>query len=856
MKVSLSLAQFYAGDVKLRDLPLAELLEKIGRQLGAVEEVIHWGPRFDGIVVAKVVSCDKHPDADKLSVCRIDDGGAVKEVERGDDGLVQVVCGAPNVRAGLTVAWLPPKTTVPSTLDKDPFVLEVREIRGQKSNGMLASPAELGISDNHDGILEIDQADVGDDLVKPGTPFKKLYGLDDVVIDIENKMFTHRPDCFGVLGVARELAGITGQQYVSPDWYVKPRNLALAKTDKKLQVSNDIPQLVPRFMAQIVENVTVKPSPIWLQACLTRLGVRPINNIVDWSNYYMLLTGQPTHAFDYDKLVKYAGSPTLGPRRARAGEKLALLNGKEITLAAEDIVIATDKQPVALAGIMGGSETEVDETTQTIVIECATFDMYAIRRSSMRHGLFTDAVTRYTKGQSSLQNDRVLTDICYELQKTCGAKPTAALYDVFDENRSDPKSVSVSAEFVNERLGADLSLKEMAALLNNVEFTVSVNTDLKVQPPFWRTDIDIAEDIVEEVGRLFGYENILHVLPTRTILPVRRDPYLDLKQTVRSQLAALGANEVLTYSFVHGNLLGKVGQNPELAFGLGNALSPDLEYYRLSVTPSLLEKVHANIRSDMVRRDDDNQFAIFELGKAHVKGEPDPNEKDLPKEVNALALVFAADAKTAERHYSGASYYQAKKYLSSLLNHGGVYAELTFEPLEGANLYSNPFIEQMVKPYEPKRSAVLRDRDGLIWGVVGEYRSSVKRELKLPDFCAGFEIDPLVWVLKASQASSYTPLPKFPKIRADVTLKVAADLPYQTLYDFVWQQIDSKKPEHTHATLAPVAIYQADGVAESKNITFRLWLSAFNQTLQIEVVNMLLDKVADEAKAKFGAERV
>ncbi|MCW1908652.1 MAG: phenylalanine--tRNA ligase subunit beta [Candidatus Saccharibacteria bacterium] len=854
MKVSLNLAQFYAGDVKLRDLPLHELLEKIGRQLGAIEEVTHWGPRFDGIVVAKVVACEKHPDADKLSVCRIDDGGVVKDVERGDDGLVQVVCGAPNVRAGLTVAWLPPKTTVPSTLDKDPFVLEVREIRGQKSNGMLASPAELGINDNHDGILEIDGADVGEDLAKPGTPFKKLYGLDDVVIDIENKMFTHRPDCFGVLGAARELAGITAQQFVSPEWYKEPRKIDLNATDKKLNVTNDIPQLVQRFMCQIVENVTVKPSPVWLQACLTRLGVRPINNIVDWSNYYMLLTGQPTHAFDYDKLVKYSTSPSLGPRQARAGEKLALLNGKTITLTAEDMVIATDKQAVALAGIMGGSETEVDETTKTIVIECATFDMYAVRRSSMRHGLFTDAVTRYTKGQSPLQNDRVLAHLCEDLNDA-GAQPTAALYDLASDAVAAYKPVTVSAEFINERLGTELTLKDMAGLLKNVEFAVTLNNELVVQPPFWRNDIDIAEDIVEEVGRLFGYENIAHVLPVRSASPVRKDAYLELKQQLRRQLAALGANEVLTYSFVHGNLLKKVGQHSELAFGLGNALSPDLEYYRLSLTPSLLEKVHANIRSDMVRRDDDNRFALFELGKAHVKGEPDTNEKSLPKEVNALALVFAADSKTAERYYAHAPYYQAKKYLTTLLWDNGVYTELTFEPLEGANLYKNPFIEQMVKPYEPKRSAVLRDRDGLIWGVVGEFTAAVKRELKLPDFCAGFEIDPLIWLLKASQASNYTPMPKFPKIRADITLKVANDVPYQSLFDFVWQQVDSKKPEQTYATLAPVAIYQSEDNT-TKNITFRLWLSAYNRTLKIDEINRLLDSVAGDALSKLGASRV
>jgi phenylalanyl-tRNA synthetase beta chain len=340
----------------------------------------------------------------------------------------------------------------------------------------------------------------------------------------------------------------------------------------------------------------------------------------------------------------------------------------------------------------------------------------------------------------------------------------------------------------------------------------------------------------------------------RSTQPVTKDPMLNLKQYLRYQLAAYGANEVLTYSFVHGNLLKAVGQDADLAYSLGNALSPDLEYYRVSLLPSLLEKVHQNIRSDMVRVDDDNHFAIFELGKAHVKGEPDPFDKTLPKEVNALAFVVVADDKTATRQHNGAAYYLAKKYLSLLLK-DALLEQLQFEQLEEADLYKNPFIEQMAKPFEPKRSAVLRGQQGMVWGIVGEFRSSVKKALKLPDYAAGFEIDPLIFEHIKTSQSPYTNLPKFPKIRADITLKVSSDLPYSTLYDFVWQQIDSKKPEHTHAVLQPVAIYQADDTS-IKNVTFRLWLSAHDRTLQVEVVNTLLDVVAEATAIKHKSQRV
>ncbi|MGZ6005596.1 MAG: hypothetical protein ACXWLH_05635, partial [Candidatus Saccharimonadales bacterium] len=219
MKVSLKWAQQFSN-VDLRGSGDEQLLEKIGAQLGAIDEVDYLGPRFDGIVVIKVLDCKKHDNADKLSICVVDDGGKVEKVDRDSNGHIQVVCGAPNVHADMLAAWIPPGVTVPSTLGKDPLTIEARDIRGQTSNGMLASLHELGLSDDHSGILEIKIEDVGETLAQPGMDFKQLYNLDDIIVDIENKMFTHRPDCFGILGVARELAGIQQLGFKSPDWYL------------------------------------------------------------------------------------------------------------------------------------------------------------------------------------------------------------------------------------------------------------------------------------------------------------------------------------------------------------------------------------------------------------------------------------------------------------------------------------------------------------------------------------------------------------------------------------------------------------------------------------------------------------
>ncbi len=365
MKVSLNWAQAQSN-VPLSDGGVDVLVEKIGAQLGAVEEVIDYGSRYNGIVVAKVVSCVLHPNANKLSICTIDDGGNTPDVKRDENGHVQVVCGAPNVKEGLMVAWLPPGVTVPSTISKDPFVLEIREIRGEVSNGMLASPSELGMYEDPSGILEID-----DPSAKPGQAFKELYGLDDVVVDIENKMFTHRPDCFGVLGVARELAGIQGKQFKSPDWYLRGSLTEQQERDVQLNVTIET-DLVSRFIAVAMKHVTVGPSPVWLQAGLTRVGLKPINNIVDITNYLMYVTGQPLHAYDADKLPT---PNTIGARMSRQGEKVNLLNGKELELKDDTTVVITSGGTViGIGGVMGGKDTEVSAETKNIIIECASFD--------------------------------------------------------------------------------------------------------------------------------------------------------------------------------------------------------------------------------------------------------------------------------------------------------------------------------------------------------------------------------------------------------------------------------------------------------------------------------------------------
>lgn len=855
MKISLNHIRYYRDLYEWSDDPAPEgadkLIEKIGAQLAGVEEVMYTGKKYDGAVIVRVVTCEQHPNADRLHVCTIDDGGITPDVKRDENGLVQVVCGAPNVAVGKTVVWLPPGATVPSTFASEPFVLEARELRGVISNGMLASPKELAIGDSHEGLLIIDEE------VAPGTMFADKYNLrDDVIIDMENKMFTHRPDCFGMIGVAREIAGIQHQAFTSPEWYRTDAAIAVPSNDTlPLEIRNELPELVPRFMAVTMSDITVAPSPVWLQVELSRYGIRPINNVVDLTNYHMLLTGQPLHAYDYDKVKAQdegADQAALVVRKPQDGEKLTLLSGKEITPRGEAILIASATKSIGLGGVMGGADTEVDDNTKNIILECANFDMYSIRKTAMAHGVFTDAVTRFNKGQSPLQNPAVLAKIVTDVIRICGGKVASSTVDdnhvssEIQQRESLHPDITVAADFITDRLGLSLSASEMAELLTNVEFIVNVQGEsLQVRAPFWRTDIEIAEDVVEEIGRLYGYDKLPLELPKRTNTPAPKDVPLEAKAQIREALSRAGANEVLTYSFVHGNLLERTGQDTKLAFKLSNALSPDLQYYRLSLTPNLLDKVHANIKAGY------DEFALFEIGKVH--GKADMDDEGLPRELGRVGFVFAAADRYAEQHYAGAPYYQAATYLDNLLP--GSFTQYSFKPLAEMELDNYPMFAQLCAPYDAGRSAIVFADDHLI-GVAGEYKASVQKALKLPKFCAGFELFLSYFENTNSRDGAYIPVPRFPKVTQDITLKLSAEVPYRQVYDAVWTHLGDKKTEDMLLSLMPLDIYQNPADKEFKHVTLRLNVASYEKTMTDAEVSAMLDEAARAAHEQLGAERV
>lgn len=788
-------------------MPIDELATLIGARLVEIESVEDLSEKYKDVIIVKVVESRDVEGSDHLHVTKVDDGGKIQDIERDENGLVQVVCGAPNVHAGMLAAWLPPSSTVPESFGtNDPFVLGARKLQGYVSNGMLASAKELDLFDEHDGIIEVDKD------IPAGTLFAEAYELNDYLLDVENKSLTHRPDTFGIIGFAREVAAIQGHAFKTPEWLMNGfgHNTVDASIEAPT-VTIDDPEVSARYQAIVLSGANeAAVSPLQIQTYLSRSGVRPINAIVDVTNYSMLLSGQPLHAFDYDKLVAVGGGKAdIHVRKAKAGETLLLLDKRTIELDEGDIVITAGDTPIALAGAMGGADTEIDKNTKNIIIESATFNLYNLRSTQMRHGIFSEAITRFTKGQPSELTAPVLFEAVRMISELTGAK---AVTDVAEDYAVKPEQVKIeiSTDQINGLLGSDFSVEDITKTLQNVEFDVENNdTNLVVTAPYWRADIHIVEDIIEEVGRINSYDGITPTMPARDFTAVMPTTFDSLRAKVRSLLQSAGANEVLTYNFVHGDLMRKTHQDPSNAYRIVNSISPDLQYYRQSISPSLITNVHANVKAGY------DHFALFEINKFHVKIHGLTDE-GVPKELDGIGLIV-----TSSKSKNAAPFFEAKAYVEYLAEK--LHLDFVYEPLEEGNDYP------VTQPFEPKRSARIWDRETRERvGVVGEYRRDVAKSFKLPEYTAGFELSTgALLKLSGQKLSSYAASSKFPSVERDVCFKVESAISYQQIIDTA---NDAVAGSGLDVKISPVDIYQAEGL-ETKNITIRVSFASFEKTL-------------------------
>ncbi len=851
MKISLNEIKKYVPIPE--DISTSDLITLIGSRLVEIEEVIDLTPKYQGIYIVKVVSCEKIPDT-HLSLCQIDAGGQRSDLA--ENGTIQVVCGAPNVHAGMLAVWLAPGTIVPQTYGNEDFRLGQRKLRGYVSNGMLAAVDELDLGTDHEGIVEIHP-----NLAKPGDNFAEVFELNDIILDVENKSLTHRPDCFGLIGFAREVAGILGLEFQEPTWPeiadVHDLPLSVKITDK---------ELCPRYSCAVFEcNLPTSEKTHYLtyygDVFLAKAGMRSISPLVDLTNIIMLRTGQPLHAFDYDKLIAVGNtkSPQIIVRAAREGEELQLLDGKTIQCIPEDILITSNDVPVALAGAMGGKNTEIDASTKRVVLESATFSLYHLRKTQMAHGIFSEAITRFTKGQPAAMTLPVLAETVAELGKS------ATLLAVADEWVADQTEnvVKITTSEINNLLGTSYSVDTIVKTLENVGFTVKItseipseaskspspavsaesavpahskpktsqevnsslpaqNASLTVTAPVWRTDIHIKEDIIEEVGRLLGYDNIPQSLPRGEFKGTEIAPLVALKSQLRHILSdRLAMNELLTYSFVSKSLLEKVGQAVDQSYEIVNSISPELQCFRQQIVPSLLDKVRENIKSGH------KHFTIYELNQ-----------------VTRRALGLDADGAPVVQTDLGivslGDFYSLKALIFAALERG-----LKID-IEYTAITPNSDTAKHYPYLEPLRSAELLVGQQSI-GAFGEVKASVLRKFKLEPTISACEIslDQIVG-LQPSIAVDVQ-LSKFPSVERDITFKVAPDLPFGRVSNVVYAALAA---QDLIFQVQPLSIYQPD--PESKSFSFRLKFSSPAHTLDSTAISAIMEKITIDA-AQIGA---
>jgi phenylalanyl-tRNA synthetase beta chain len=558
----------------LDDRELAARLTMSGLEVEAIEPA---AGDFQGVVVGEVLSVERHPGADKLTVCRVAGGGPVE---------LQVVCGAPNVRAGMKAPLAPEGARLAGG-----GVIRRTKLRGVESAGMLCSARELGLSDEHEGIV-----DLPDELV-PGTPLREALALDDIVLSLN--VTPNRGDVLSVLGVAREVAAIASRKLSPP--VLEP---LAAATREKFAVRLETPALCPRFAGRVIQGVNpAARTPLWMRERLRRAGLRPIRPVVDVTNYVMLELGQPLHAYDLRRLRSH-----IAVRMALPGEKLLLLDGREMPLEPDMLVIADAAGPVGLAGIMGGEKSGISADTADVFLEGAFFSPDAVARVARRHGLLTDAAQRFERGVDPRGQERAIERATQLLVGIAGGRPGPTIMTQDESQLPRRPGVTLRPERVASLLGVQVPRAEIEEILRRLGMQVAGAGDvLGVIPPSYRFDITLEQDLIEEVARIHGYDRIPR---SDARMPQRPQPSTEravARERLRLLLVDRGYQEVITYSFVDPQLQRRMFPQRE-SLALSNPLSAELGEMRVSLWPGLLETLRFNLRRQQDR------VRIFEVG--------------------------------------------------------------------------------------------------------------------------------------------------------------------------------------------------------------------------------------------------
>ncbi len=796
MKISL---RWLSRHVDLKGIDPKQILADLTMSTAEVDDLIRFGDGLEPLVVGHVRKREKHPDADKLSVLEVDLGPS--------GGVTQIVCGAPNVDAGQRVVVIKPGDVLPATGGKGALKIKVGKIRGVASHGMVCSESELGLSDEADGIFVLPpDAEIG-------ARFVDVCPVQDWVFEIDNKSINHRPDLWGHYGFARELAAIYGRDLLP---IVVPTELPTA--GKKVNVEIDDKEACPRYCGLMIDGVQSGPSPNELRWQLQAVDQRAINLPVDLTNFVMLDLGQPMHAFD----ARHVEKTSIRVRRAKDGESITTLDGQKRKLDDKDLLICAGDKPEALAGIMGGEGTMVEDGTTSLFLESANFRAATIRRTTMRLGLRTDASTRFEKAQDPANAETAVHYFLALLQSYCpSAQPAGPLVD--------PEGFSYEAvplvlrrDRLALKLGVVLEDQQVVDILTSLSFEVATSGEgfvCKVSSFRATKDIAIEDDLIEEVGRMYRYDNIPEEPLVGTIQPPKHNEELFLvRRMIEVSCLELGCHEVYNYSFTPDAVLEAVGAMAQSYLKVQNPVAPEITRMRRHVLPSLLSMVEGNLRQTASVR-------LVETGKGYHAEIKD--EHGLPHEVRELCFVYANRDTQDAVHPFG----ELREEVQVLLRRLG-YPVVLSRKWSGKD-----------QPWVHPARAVALDRDGSPVGYVAHLHPGVARALNLPKNVAIACVDVRALLANGRMEPSYTPVPTHPELPVDVALMVDADVQTATVADFLR---DTGRKLIRNVELFEV--YRGEQLPDGKkSLNFTVTLGADDRTLSDKDESKYLDKVRKNA---------
>ena len=815
MKVSLNWLKQYLNLPE--SISADEFALKLTMSTVEVEEVEKQGEHLENIILGEITKIEAHPDADKLKVCTVSDA----------QENFQVVCGGINVAEKMKIAFAKVGSKVRWHGEGELVELAKAKIRGVESYGMICASDEIGLgemfpSKEHAEILDLSMVKA-----KVGTPLAKALELSDVVLDIDNKSMTHRPDLWGHYGMAREVAAIFHKDLAE-------YNPAKVKESKEinLNVKVEDTKLCPRYMGVVVDGIEVAESPAWLKQRLSAVGLRPINNIVDITNYIMYDLGQPMHAFDSSKVESQKSKVSeieILVRKAKDDEDFVALDGSKHKLTSEMLVIADNEKVIALAGVMGGENTEVTSDTKTIIFESANFEATTVRRAAQKLALRSDSSARFEK---SLDPNNADLALLRAVELTLEFCPNAKVVSKVVDEKSfhvNQGPIEMTLEFLERKIGQKIETKEIIKILVSLGFEVTEKKNiLSVKIPTWRAtkDISIAEDLVEEISRIYGFGNIEVSLPEFTIAPPEKNKLKILQRRLSNILInKAGYNETLTYSFVSPNILQKLNFDLSDYIELDNPIAKDRPYLRRSILPNLLESLEKNIHEE-------DEVCLFEVGKVFKKEEPgvrtsEKSDELLPQQDTVLGVVFASKKEKVP-------FYEMSQVVTDL------FAELNLE----YSLQENSEIDLL----HPARNAKVLVGDVEV-GFMGELHPALQNNLGIESRTSVLELDLDKLLSVYVEKDNYKRLSQYPAVLRDVALLVDKKVTNLELLNTI------KSVSNLITEVELFDVFESDKIGkDKKSMAYHITYQSNEKTLETEEVERVHEKVLEKLKKSVGAE--